>query len=152
MNNLTFKQKIMIVIGIIGAILILIFQRGLYSTPTASVEKLPQIQTETDKIELVSTNPSPLEEAILWAMQPIELTFNTPLVNAPEFKHRIEPKPEYRVELSDDKKTVRIIPTKPLQLGLSFTLSVQSDAKFDGNKTLGRDYTFHFRTIEYKGV
>lgn len=152
MTNLSLKQKIIGIIAVIGTILILIFQHGFYSKPTANLEKQPQIQTQTDKIELVSTNPSPLEEATLWAMQPIEITFNLPLVNAPEFKHKIDPKPDYKVELSDDKKTVRIIPTKPLQLGLGFTLFIQSDTKFDGNKTLGRDYVFHFRTIEYKGV
>lgn len=152
MPSLSLKQKIIGIIAVIGSILILIFQQGLYNKPTASVEKQSEKQIQTDTPEIVSTNPSPLEESILWAMQPIEITFNLPLENAPEFKHKMDPKYDYKVELSDDKKTIRIIPTKPLPLGKGFTLFIQADTKLEGNKTLGRDYIFHFRTIEYRGV
>lgn len=154
MDNLSLKQKIMIAIGIIGAILILIFQRGFSSSPAAekiSVEN-KQVQVQTDKPELVSTNPSPLDETILWAQQSIELNFNLPLENAPEFKHKIEPKYDYKIELSDDRKTIKITPIKPLPLGQTFTLTISKETKFDNKKFMDKDYTFHFKTIEYKGV
>lgn len=156
MSSLFLKQKIMIAIGIIGAILILIFQRGFSSSPAA--EKIPleskqtQTQVQTDKPELISTNPSPLDESILWAEQPIEFNFNLPLENAPEFKHKIEPRYEYKIDLINDKKTIIITPTKPLPLGQTFTLSISKETKFDNKKFMDKDYTFHFKTIEYKGV
>lgn len=160
MNNLSLKQKIMIGIGIIGAILILIFQRGFSGSP--ATPKVPlentqtqvqtQVQAQTDKPELISTSPNPLNEAILWAQQPIEFTFNLPLENAPEFKFKIEPKFEYKVDLINDKKTIIITPTKPLPLGQTFTLTISRETKFDNKKFMDKDYTFHFKTIEYKGV
>lgn len=149
----------MIALGIIGAILILIFQRGFSSNPitdSATVIKPQPVVSPapSDQPTLISTNPTNLGqgESVLWAMQPIELTFNLPLVNGPEVKQRIEPKIEYQVELSDDKKTVKIIPTQPLPLGTGFSLYISSETKFDGNKTLDRDYIFHFQTIKYNGV
>jgi hypothetical protein len=154
MNNLSLKQKIIGAIAIVGAILIFIFQRGLSSGQT--VEKVPlentQTQVQTDKPELIQTNPSPLNEATFWALQPIELAFNLPLENIPEFKHTISPKYDYKIELSGDKKTITITPTKPLPLGTTFTLSISGETKFEGKKTLEKDYIFHYRTIEYKGV
>lgn len=159
MNSLSLKKIIMIAIGVIGAILILLFQRGLSSPPPASSDAVIKPQeiaslVASDKPTLVSTNPATLGsgEAILWAMQPIELTFNLPLVNGPEVKQRIEPKIEYKVELSDDKKTVKLIPTQPLPLGTGFNLYLSSETKFDGDKRLDKDYNFHFRTIKYNGV
>lgn len=160
MNNLSLKQKIMIGIGIIGTILILIFQRGFSGSP--AVEKIPlenkqtqvqtQVQAQINKPELISTNPNLLNEAILWAQQPIELTFNLPLENVPETKYRIEPSYENKAELVNDKKTIRITPVKSLPLGQTFTLFISKDTKFDGKKILDKDYSFHFKTIEYKGV
>lgn len=159
MNNLSLKQKIIGIIAVIGTILILIFQRGFSSNPTASPDSIgasletqspKQIQTDTP--EIVSTNPSPLDEAVLWGMQPVEITFNMPLENLPELKYKLEPQSDIKVELSNDKKTVRFIPTKTLPLGQGYTLFISGAAKFEGQKTLGKDYTFHFKTIEYKGV
>lgn len=154
MTNLSLKQKIIGIIAVIGTILILIFQGGIYPKSTANQEKAtPSTKSiQTDNPELISTNPSPLNQAILWAMQPIELNFNLPIENIPELKYKIEPKVEFKEEMLNDKKTVRLTPINPLPLGASFTLSIPSSAKFDGNKTLGKDYVFHFETIKYKGV
>jgi hypothetical protein len=154
MNNLSLKQKIIGIITVIGIILILIFQGGLYSKSTASVEKLEDktTTTQSENPEVASTNPSPLEKAIIWGMQPIEITFNLPIENIPELKYKLEPEADMKVELLNDKKTIRFTPNKPLPLGVSFTLTIPSEAKFDGKKTLGQDYQVHFKTIEYKGV
>lgn len=154
MNSLSLKQKIIALIIMIGTILILIFQRG-FSGSTA-VEKVPieaqQVKAQTDKPELISTNPVSLNESIIWAQQPIEFNFNLSLENAPEFKFKIEPNYENKTELLNDKKTIRITPTKPLPLGTTFTLTVLKDTKFENKKFMDKDYTFHFKTIEYKGV
>lgn len=148
---LNLKQKIIGIIAVVGTILILIFQHGFSSSkPAALLEKQNQIQTVNP--EIISTSPSPLDQAIIWGQQPIEITFNLPLENIPELKYKFEPQSELKVELLNDKKTVRFTPVKPLPLGVSYTLSLPASAKFDGQKTLGKDYIFSIRTIEYKGV
>jgi hypothetical protein len=155
MTNLSLKQKIIGAIAIFGTVLILVFQRGVYSKPQSSAEKstttTPAV-IQTDKAEIVSTNPSPLDQSIVLGSQPIEITFNFPLENIPELKYRFEPQSDLKVELLNDKKTVRFTPVKPLPFGMGFTLVIAKEAKFDGKKNLDKEYTFHFRTIEYKGV
>lgn len=113
----------------------------------------PAVQIkESDPPQIISTKPDPLNEIIIPASEPIEITFNRPLQNVPEFKIRIEPKPDYKVELSPDRKTARIIFNKPLDLGGSYTLYIQSDTKFDGVGEWREDKTYRFRTIKYTGV
>lgn len=151
--NLRLKQKIIGIIAIIGTILILIFQHGLASDkPVAILEKPTPTVIQTNTPELISTNPSPLDKSILWAIQPIIFAFNLPLENIPEFKYKIDPKIDYKIELSNDKKIITLTPAKPLPLGQTFTFSISTDTKFEGKKTLDKDYTFHFQTIVYKGV
>lgn len=158
MSPINLKQKIMILIALIGAILIWIFQHGLYSkspavNPTKSLPAQIQTPTAPDKAEVVITKPDPLEGATILPTQTIEITFNLPLENVGEFKHRLDPKLDYTIKLSADRKTALITPTKMFQLGTTYTLVVQSDqTKFDGKKRLDHDFTYHFRTIEYRGV
>lgn len=148
------KQKIIIIVVIIGAALILIFQRGLYDKPAAqsTPTKSEPTQTQTTDPQIVSTNPTPLENSIIFPTQTVEITFNQPLENRGEFKNRLEPTASYEIKLSDDRKTAKIIPTIPFKLGTTFTLFILPDTKFDGHKTLNREIIIHFRTIEYKGV
>ncbi|MDO8498596.1 MAG: Ig-like domain-containing protein [bacterium] len=158
MSNLTLKQKIMILVGIVGAILILIFQRGLYSKSDPVPQKLEQKQQTQEETktqgepQIVSTNPSPLNDATIMPSQSLEITFNQPAVNEPELKITIEPKADLKLELSNDKKTVTITPLKPLLFGQGYTLFISSEAKFAGGKTLGHEAVFHLKTISYKGV
>lgn len=153
--RLSIKQKIIGLIAIIGTILILIFQGGFYSKSNSKIEKPVEnasLPIQTDKPQIISTSPNPLDQTILWGTEPIEITFDSPLENAPELKYRLEPKSEMKVELSSDKKTAKFIPVKPLPLGVGFTFTILAESKFEGKKTLGKEYTYHFRTIEYKGV
>lgn len=115
------------------------------STPTPAV-------SEKDPPQIISTKPDPLDDTIIAADQVIEITFNRSLQNAPEFKVRIEPKIDFKVELSMDRKTARVIPVKLYQLGASYTLYINPDTKFDGMGNWGETKTFHFRTIKYRGV
>lgn len=124
--------------------------------PTLPSNSSPQssspAQVDDSTAQIVSTTPNPLHEAIIPANQTIEITFNKPLQNIGEFKVRIEPKIEYKVELSGDRKTAKVIPAQPFELGASYTLYIGPDTKFDGVGAWGQDKTFHFRTIKYRGI
>jgi len=150
------KQKIIILVLTIGAFLIFIFQHGLYTNPQAQQnQEQNSKQTEINhnsQPEVISTNPENLEGSIILPTQVIEITFNYPLENVGEFKSRIDPKADYRVKLSDDRKTAKIIPIPSFQLGAGYTLFILPDSKFDGKKTLGKDIIYHFNTISYRGV
>ena len=116
----------------------------------SQTEKTQNQQDESPRI--ISTKPDPLDETIVPATQVIEITFNKPLQNVPEFKLRIEPKYEYNVELSSDRKTAKIIPLKSLELGAAYTLYIGRDTKFEKTGEWGKDQTFRFRTVKYRGV
>lgn len=145
-----------IIIFIIIIIVILTIGLAWKNKPQQKAEQpkpQPSAQVkESDKPQIVSIKPDPLDETIIPASEPIEITFNRPLQNVPEFKIRFEPKPDYKVELSSDRKTAKIIFIKPLQLGTSFTLYIQPDTKFDEVGEWKESKTFHFRTVKYTGV
>ncbi len=149
----TSKQKIITGIVIIGIILVIIFLKGISSKPTtSSSDKKPIQVSENDKPQIISTKPDPLEDNIVGATDVVEITFNRSLENVGEFKSRMEPEIGYKVELSGDRKTARIIPAKPYPLGTTFTLFIGPDTKFDGVGRWGEEKIFHFRTIKYTGV
>lgn len=145
--------KILIVVIIIAGLGFILFKNKIVQK-NEPVKNQPSVQTiiQDKSPRIVSTKPDPLDETIIPASDPIEITFNIPLQNVPEFKIRFEPKPDYKVELSSDRKTARIIFIKPLDLGTTFTLYIQPDTKFDGVGEWKQDKTFHFRTIKYTGV
>lgn len=147
------KQKIIIAATIIGILIAFIILR-MNSKPTARQLLTQPVSTpsQNDKPQIVSTNPNPLEDNIISATEIVEITFNRPLENVGEFKVRIEPKIDYKVELSGDRKTARIIPAKPYQLGTTYTLFIGTETKFDGVGRWGEEKIFHFRTIKYTGV
>ncbi|KKR80369.1 MAG: hypothetical protein UU73_C0002G0109 [Candidatus Daviesbacteria bacterium GW2011_GWA1_41_61] len=156
MSNLTFKQKIIAIVTTVGIILILIFQQGLYSkeAPVLDTQTSPTPTIETSaEPKILSTNPSPLEEAVFVPTQEfIEINLNQSLVNGPEFKIKFEPQIEYKTELTNQKKTAKIIFTKPLKLGQSYTLFISPDTKFEEGNRLSGEVVYHFRTIEYRGI
>lgn len=158
MHNSSLKQKIIVIVAIIGTALIFIFQQGLYSSDkpqNTNAVKQNNISSNSNNEDpkLISTIPENLNEAIILPTQVLELTFNHPLENPGEFKHKFEPKIEYTLKLSDDKKTVKITPKSTFQLGTTYTLFIYSDeTKFDGGKRLNDNITLHFKTIEYKGI
>lgn len=150
MSNLNLKHKIMIGIAIIGAILVFIFQHGIYSKPEQNLKSKQEVKSEEPQV--VSTNPSPLENTTILPTQSVEITFNYPIQNIGEFKNKLEPKVDYKVELSDDRKTAKIIPVKAFGLGITYTLFILPDTKFDGKGSLNRDIIYHFQTVGYKGI
>lgn len=116
-----------------------------------NVPSQPSPEASAD-VKLLSTNPNPLHEAILLPTQTIEITFNFPIENRGEFKHTFEPDAERQINLSDDRKTVIISFPKPLELGVSYTLFIKNDTKFDGGKRLNGESVFTFHTIKYNGI
>jgi hypothetical protein len=153
MNNFSLKQKIIGAVVVIGLILIVIFQRGLYSSsggnPVNSSQNEPSSATD---IQLVKTNPSPLNDATILPNQTIEFTFNKELVNDPTKRVLFEPEVDYKIELSSDRKTVKIILNKPYELGAFYRVTIKPELKFEGDKTLNREENFNFKTIDYSGV
>lgn len=108
--------------------------------------------SESDSPAIVSTKPAALDGAIVSSTEVFEIVFNRSLENVGEFKVRIEPKIDFKLELSQDRKTGKIKPVKPLELGTTYTIFVGSDSKFDGAGAWGQTKTFQFKTIKYSGV
>lgn len=136
----------------LGLILIAIFNKGIYSSelPMAQEESIEQSTNQEQKPVLVSSNPA--DFATIGPAQTIELTFNQPLENKGELKLNVEPVFEYDVELSDDRKTAKIIPKTPFPAGAAYTIFIKSDTKFDGQKKLEHEEIIHFKTVNHSGV
>lgn len=147
------NKKIAIVLAVIVLGVLLTFGWSKLSTNSAPASKpqSPQV-SEKDKPQIVSTKPDPLEGSIISASDVIEITFNRSLENVGEFKVRIDPKAEIKLELSGDRKTGKIIPVKPYELGSGYTIFIKPDTKFDGAGEWREEKIFHFRTIRYRGV
>lgn len=154
-KDFNMKRKFLIIfIALIITILFLLIKNQL-SSKTAS--NIPQSSSQTkqtinDKPKIISTKPEPLEEAIISASEVVEITFNRPLENVGEFKVRIDPKIDFKIELSGDRKTAKIIPSQPYGLGQSYTIFIGTETKFDGVGRWGEEKIIHFRTIRYRGI
>lgn len=148
---INLKQKIIAAILIIGSVLIFIFQRGLYNKDSSnSVKQSDSSTQQTEEIKVVTTNPT--QQGTIMADQTVEITFNTPLENGDEVKHKLEPVADYKIKLSDDRKTAQFIPQKPWTLGTTYTIFIQPETKFSEKKLFNKEFIFNFRTIEYRGV
>lgn len=147
----SYNKKIIIIVITVIIVIIMITLRNSPAKKAPSPSPSAQAQ-QNNSAQIISTKPDPLENTFILASQVIEITFNKPLQNSGEFKIRVEPKIEYRIKLSQDRKTAKIIPVKPYELGISYTLTIGSDTKFDGIGDWGENQDFHFRTITYKGV
>ncbi len=157
-ENLKLKIKnlkfifIILAITLIGAASYFFRQKPQMPLPDSSPKPLPSQSSQNELPKIVSTKPDPLEDAIISATETLEITFNRPLENVGEFKSKIEPKIDYKVELSGDRKTARIIPAKPFELGTTYTLFIGTETKFDGVGRWGMEKIFHFKTVKYRGI
>lgn len=151
MKFLLPKLILFLIILIIGIIFFYSQYNKEDTTEKIQVNK-NSVTAQNDPPKIVSTKPEPLAEAIISATEIIEITFNRPLQNIGEFKVRIEPEIKYKVELSPDRKSAKIIPLSPYDLGRGYTLYIGAETKFDGVGRWGEDKTYHFRTISYRGV
>lgn len=151
------KIKLAVLIVILTVVIFIVVKPKITNQVKLSSEQrnqssIPSQITQDDKPQIVATKPEPLEEAIITASEVVEITFNRPLENVGEFKVRIEPEIDYKVELSSDRKKAKIIPAKPYNLGTTYTLFIGTETKFDGVGRWGEEKIYHFKTIKYTGV
>ncbi len=151
------KIKLAILITILIVVAFVVIKPKLANqAKTPSEQKnqtpIPSQTSPNDKPQIVSTKPDPLEENIISVADTVEITFNRPLENVGEFKVRIEPKIDIKVELSSDRKTAKIKPLKGFLLGTTYTLFIGTETKFDGVGRWGEEKIYHFKTITYRGV
>lgn len=149
------SQRKTLITAVIIVVMIIFIGLVVTKKPTTKTDTVvssspPVNQNESPRI--VSTKPNPLEDTIVSATDIVEITFNRPLENVGEFKSRIEPKIDYTVELSGDRKTAKIIPKKPYELGNTYTLFIGTETKFDGVGRWGEEKIYHFKTIRYRGI
>src|SRR3989338_10213395 len=143
-------KKLALVFVIISIVLIVLLGiRGITQSVPAS-QHTPV--SENDKPTIISTKPEPLENAVVSATETVEIIFNCPLENIGEFKFRIDPKAEIKIELSPDRKTAKIIPQTPYELGVTYTIFIGPESKFDGVGNWGKEAIYHFQTIRFRGI
>ena len=157
------KQKILLLVTVLGVSVFYLFQQGQFSFLSSTPQSTPITeQVPTDRPVVVSTVPAGInkeESVTISPTQIIEIAFNMPLENIGEFKNKIEPTAEYKVELSGDRKTVKISPKSVWKLGTSYSLTILPDSKFNENpgqestkKKLDHDISLRFKSIEYRGI
>ena len=146
------KKKIITAVVIVGALLMAFFALGFGGKQVPANQPNGLSQNQSQNPHVVSTNPSPLENTTIVPTQPIEVTFSHPIENTGEIKYRLEPNTDITLTLSDDRKTLKIVPKSSFELGQGYTLFIQQDTKFDEGKRQDSDAIFHFTTIPYKGV
>ncbi|MBI2020436.1 hypothetical protein HYS94_03355 [Candidatus Daviesbacteria bacterium] len=146
------KKIVVLVIGL--AVLAGIFWWINQNNKQSSVPNQNQINPQSNQdesAEIISTKPDPLDNATISSDEIIEITFNKSLSFTGEFKHRLEPEIEYSLELSEDKRTVKIIPDKPFELGYEYTLIILGDTKFEDGSKLSEEKIYHFKTVKFRG-
>jgi len=114
------------------------------------------LQVADDKLKIVSTKPEPLDEATILPKDGLEITFNYPIYRS-ELKHRFDPEIEHEVITVNgiDKElgtTFKITFNEPLELGRGYTLFILSNTHDQKNHSIDHEYTYHFKTISYRGV
>ncbi len=110
----------------------------------------------TNQLQIISTNPNPLDEATILPTDSIEITLNKPVVVS-ELKHRFDPDIEHEIKVikginNSYGQTFRIIFKKPLPLGGGFTLFILKETHTEEKQLIDKEYIFHFKTIKYNGV
>lgn len=149
------KKVLIITLIVVIAGFIFVGLKFIKSKPNNAPQDHAASQTTPDlsdkKANLISTNPDFSNDPIIEASQKIEITFDKPLENSGELKMKIDPKPDYKVELSSDRKTAQIKPVKPYELGLEYSISISPESKFDNGARLSEGKNFHFRTVKYRG-
>ncbi|OGE15852.1 hypothetical protein A3F00_04745 [Candidatus Daviesbacteria bacterium RIFCSPHIGHO2_12_FULL_37_11] len=146
------KKQIILGIVIVLSLAVLIFVSSLFKIGTSTKQETETIQVN-DELEIISTNPDPLEGAVVMPSQIIEIKFNK-IISVSEFKHKFDPELEHEVIPEDEKlgTTFKIKFKKPLDLGSGYTLYILPDTNGVDKKILGKDVIYHFSTIKYKGV
>lgn len=117
--------------------------------------KLTSVNSNTQQLLLLSTNPNPLEGAVILPDATIQLNFNKRVIPT-QLKHNFDPPIDDTVTEHNQPDqgiyTLKISFKKPLELGNGYTLFIQGDTHSEDGIKLGQDFNYHFRTINYNGV
>lgn len=144
------KKIAQLFIIIIIVMVALFFLKERVFNPNSKTSTQPTSQE--NEPEIISTRPEPLENAVVSATEVLEINFNKPVENIGEFKFRIDPKADIKIELSSDRKTAKIIPQTPFELGVTYTIFIGPETKFDGVGNWGKEVIYHFQTIKFRGI
>lgn len=151
------NKKVVVIIIVLLVVIAAIYFYFNKNKPAQTLQGNPtsnnpsQASQDGNNPRLLSTKPDPLEGALISADEIIELRFNKALENGPELKLKIEPEIKFETKLSSDKKTAKIYPQRPYDLGMTYTLFLSTEAKFEGGGRLKGEF-FHFHTIKYRGI
>lgn len=143
----------LIVLIVVGVIVVTQINKPKETPKDDQANSKPQ----DEQLRIIKTNPDPLNEATILPTQSIEIIFNR-VIPKSEFKHQFDPEiKDYQIEAiggADATKgsTIKINFKNPLQLGGGYTLKIFNSTRTDDNKNLDKEYEYHFKTIQYKGV
>lgn len=154
MTNKIVLTKLFFALLIITAVIgIYIYMQTPQTTAPAQPQPEPTAKQSNDnQPKVVSIKPDPQAAPVLLPTQTIEITFNIPVENPGEFKHKFDPQFDYEVKISDDRKTIIIRPKATYPLGQGITFIISPETKFDNKEKLEGEVIYHFQTIQYRGV
>ena len=147
----------------LGLCAFLIIAFGLFmftrvnKSPVNNGEKANQAEISDNQLKIIATNPNPLDDATILPTQSIEITFNK-IIPKSEFKHEFSPEiPSHEVEAlngpdANNGSVMKINFKEPLQLGAGYSLTISSGTRTGDGKSIDKEYIYHFKTIQYKGV
>lgn len=147
------RNQIIALVALLGAILVVVFTFGLYPKPaTPPIEtNNQQVKNPEPGVKVLGGNLSKDGTVVIAPTQALDITFNKPMVRD-DARIILDPKVDYKVEISSDHKTIKIIPEKAFDLGKDYTLTIKSGYGTDTGEKLDTDLTFKFKTISYTGV
>lgn len=149
------KKLLLILLIALSLVLLFLFKDKFFKVS----EKINQTEVTNkvseDKLEIISTKPDSLEGAVILPTQEIEFKFNKQ-ISISEFKHKFDPEVEHKVNATYDKvdntTIISIKFSEALSLGSGYTLFILPNTNSEDGKVLGREFSYHFSTIKYKGV
>ena len=150
--------KKLIIIAIIIIVTVIFLNKERFLKSSASIKASPPSIESINQLQIISTNPNPLDGATVLPTQSIEITFNKPIVRS-EFKYKLDPETAHQltvVEGSDPNKdigqTFKITFRKPLELGKGYTLFVLPGTHTENGLKFDKHQNFTFHTINYRGI
>ncbi len=114
----------------------------------AKVQKSWAFQTQT-VFKVIATTPADLSRYVDTTTG-IEVTFSYP-VSEEQFKSSLTISPETTGTVKTNGKTLVFVPDKELKTSTIYTVTISGSLVTTGGTTLGKDYSFSFRTADNSG-
>lgn len=107
----------------------------------------------SSQLTIVSTKPTPLDEATITPTGDFEITFSKPVS---EVKFKTTPE-NLGIELetvkqTDTEHTFKFKFKESLNLGTGVTIFILTNTRSKDGQDLDKEYVYHLKTISYKGV